>query len=263
MNIYARFFDHDTLVGSVEELLEFLGSIPDIKLTEELEADVRNYVAGDMPYPKRYKIRPRVYFILIKTTAASMEEFKANRKEKAPAPVDTDSLNPKEFKATLLQEVRRGWYRGNITFKRVLQIPGTGKFQYQDTKFEAIMVADSGLECYSRIVQHLKTRDDVDMRSQFPSAKGANFSFKYLGMELKTGTSNAQEYEVAEESDSNQANSAKVLEKVESGDEQKESTAKQDSEAEAISNEPTLFPELSEDKASDEAAIKEDTQSES
>jgi len=184
MNIYARFFDHDTLVSSVEELVSFLSAIPDITLTDELVDDIRAYVAGDMPYPKRYKIRPRVYFILIKTTAATMEEFKANRKEKPPVVSEGDTLNPKEFKTSLLQEKHSGWYRGSITFKRVLLIPGTGKFQYQDTYFEAVTVADSGLGCYNRIVSHLKDRSDVDMRSQFPSAKGANFSFQYIGEEL-------------------------------------------------------------------------------
>lgn len=80
MNIYARYFDQDTLVYSFDELMDFLSSIPDIRITPELVEDVRNYVESDMPYPKRYKIRPRVYFILIKTTAESLSAFKANRK---------------------------------------------------------------------------------------------------------------------------------------------------------------------------------------
>ena len=33
----------------------------------ELEADVRrSYAASDLTYPKRYKVRPRVYFIVIR-----------------------------------------------------------------------------------------------------------------------------------------------------------------------------------------------------
>jgi len=35
------------------------------------------------------------------------------------------------------------------------------------------------MDCYNRIVEHLRER--VDPRSQFPSAKGKNFKFKYLG----------------------------------------------------------------------------------
>jgi hypothetical protein len=60
-------------------------------------------------------------------------------------------------------------------------VPGTGKFQYRDTHFVAQVKAVSGLDCYNRIVDHLRQR--VDDRSQFPSAKGKNFKFKYLGME--------------------------------------------------------------------------------
>jgi hypothetical protein len=36
------------------------------------------------------------------------------------------------------------------------------------------------MECYNRIVSHLRQR--VDERSQFPSVKGKNFKFRYLGM---------------------------------------------------------------------------------
>lgn len=73
-----------------------------------------------------------------------------------------------------------GWYEGEIDFKRVLQVPGTGKFQYRDTRFVARCKANSGLECYNRIVDYLRQR--VDSRSQFPSVKGKNFKFHYLGM---------------------------------------------------------------------------------
>ena len=83
MNIYARYFDQDILVYSLDELIDFLSNIPDIQVTQELVDDIRNYIEGDMPYPKRYKIRPRVYFILIKTTAESLEAFKANKKQTA------------------------------------------------------------------------------------------------------------------------------------------------------------------------------------
>lgn len=78
-----------------------------------------------------------------------------------------------------LNEQREGWYEGSIDFKRVQLVPGTGKFQYRDTRFVAQVKATSGLDCYNRIVDHLRQR--VDERSQFPSAKGKNFHFMYLG----------------------------------------------------------------------------------
>ena len=66
MNLYLRYFDNEVLVHNVEEALDFLSSIPDIQLTPELEDDIRNYASNDVFYPKRYKVRPRVYFIVIR-----------------------------------------------------------------------------------------------------------------------------------------------------------------------------------------------------
>ena len=182
MNIYARYFDQDILVYNLDELIDFLSSIPDIQVTQELVDDIRNYIEGDMPYPKRYKIRPRVYFILIKTTAESLEAFKANKKQ-APMPtneIDNDMQNKKDMRMSLLTQENPGWYKGTIKFKRVILIPGTGKFQYQDTTFSALTKAYSGMDCYNTIINHLKNRQDVDLRSQFPSAKGNSFDFKFI-----------------------------------------------------------------------------------
>lgn len=183
-NLYVRYFDRDILAQSVEEALDFLSSIPDIHVTPELVNEVRAYAESDLPYPKRYKVRPRVYFILIKTKAHTMAEFKANRRAVAAAPAENGTPNKKELKASQLATVTPGWYKGTITFKRVIQIPGTLKFQYQDTRFSAYVKAMSGQDCYNRIVNHLKNRQDVDLRSQFPSARGMNYSFSFIGEEL-------------------------------------------------------------------------------
>ena len=78
-----------------------------------------------------------------------------------------------------LNEECVGWYEGSIDFKRVQLVPATGKFQYRDTHFVAQVKANSGIDCYNRIIEHLRQR--VDERSQFPSAKGKNFKFHYLG----------------------------------------------------------------------------------
>ncbi len=192
MNIYARYFDQDTVVHSFDELIDFLSSIPDIHLTNELIADMNAYVKGDMPYPKRYKIRPRVYFILIKTSASTLAEFKAHRKPAATPPVRSESYTKKEMKMAQLAEERVGWYKGHIVFKRVIQIPNTTKFQYQDTPFTAYVKARSGQDCYNKIVNHLKNRRDVDLRSQFPSSKGQSFQFEYLYPVFARTGSNAE-----------------------------------------------------------------------
>jgi hypothetical protein len=178
MNLYLRYFDKETLVYSVDEAIDFLKGIDEIGMNSVLEADVRDYVASDVLYPKRYKIRPRVYFIIIKTEAATMLDFKEKRAVRTPEPAAaaTRQASPAILK---LNEVMEGWYEGEIDFKRVLMVPGTGKFQYRDTHFVAQVKATSGIDCYNRIISHLRER--VDDRSQFPSAKGKNFRFRFLG----------------------------------------------------------------------------------
>ena len=176
MNLYLRYFDRETLVSTVDEALDFLRSIDEIEMTPLLEADIREYAESDIYYPKRYKVHPRVYFIIIKTDAATMQDFK---EKKAVHPINEMEAKAPVPALVRLNELREGWYEGVVDFKRVLLIPATGKFQYRDTQFVARVKASSGMECYERIIDHL--RDKVDERSQFPSAKGKNFKFRYLG----------------------------------------------------------------------------------
>ena len=177
MNLYLRYFDQETLVTNVDDAIKFLKGIPEIGVDAELEADIREYAASDVGYPKRYKVRPRVYFIVIKTSAATMQDFK----DKKALRSSSESVAPKE-KSTIMQLTNDmpGWYEGTLDFKRVVMVPATGKFEYRDTHFVADVKAVSGIDCYNRIVEHLRER--VDSRSQFPSAKGKNFHFRYLGM---------------------------------------------------------------------------------
>ena len=178
MNLYLRYFDRETLVNTVDEAIAFLADIEEINMNPVLETDIRDYVSSDVFYPKRYKIRPRVYFIIIKTDAANMQDFK-DKKAVHPAPAVLNRERAAMSAVAKLNEERFGWYEGIIDFKRVLLVPGTGKFQYRDTHFVARVKAESGIDCYNRIVEHLQER--VDERSQFPSAKGKNFKFYYLG----------------------------------------------------------------------------------
>lgn len=182
MNLYLRYFDKETLAHDVNEALDFLHSIPEIGMNANLESDVRDYANSDVYYPKRYKIRPRVYFIIIKTTAATMLDFK-QKKALHSMPTSNAAAEKKDITAmasTRLSEEVHGWYEGTLDFKRVVLVPATGKHEYRDTHFVARCKAVSGQDCYNRIVDHLRGR--VDGRSQFPSAKGKNFHFKYLGM---------------------------------------------------------------------------------
>ena len=178
MNLYLRYFDKETLVETVDEAIDFLAGIDEIGMNPILEADIRDYVASDVFFPKRYKIRPRVYFIIIKTEAASMLDFKEKRALRS----GNGSERGERQQSTVMMKLNEqldGWYEGTMDFKRVQMVPGTGKFQYRDTHFVAQVKAHSGMDCYNRIVEHLRQR--VDDRSQFPSAKGKNFKFVYLG----------------------------------------------------------------------------------
>ncbi len=176
MNLYLRYFDRETLVNTVDEAIDFLKSIDEISMNPALEEDIRDYAGSDVVFPKRYKIRPRVYFIIIKTDAPTMIDFKEKRAVRSVNNERERTGSPTIMKLT---EEQPGWYEGTIDFKRVQLVPGTGKFQYRDTHFVAVVKALSGLDCYNRIVDHLRQR--VDDRSQFPSAKGKNFKFRFMG----------------------------------------------------------------------------------
>ena len=181
MNLYLRYFDKETLVTSVDDAIGFLSQIDEIGMNPALEQEIREYVDSDVHYPKRYKVRPRVYFIIIKTEAQSMQDFKDKKALHSASTSDAGDNRPAAANAiSHLNEEKSGWYEGTMDFKRVSMVPGTGKFQYRDTRFVAQLKANSGIDCYNRIVEHLSAR--VDPRSQFPSAKGKNFKFRYLGM---------------------------------------------------------------------------------
>ena len=180
MNLYLRYFDNEVFAYSIDEAFDFLESIPEIVLDEFLMNDIAQYVEGPNMYPKRYKVHGKAYFIIIKTTAASMEEFKSNG-------ASAHSNQPAQPKAKNdpNSDYNPGWYDGSVMFKRVIPIPQTQKFQYVDTFFVARVKAVSKQDCYNKIIDHLRSRSDIDTRSQFPSIKGRNFECVYHGMEIE------------------------------------------------------------------------------
>ena len=181
MNLYLRYFEREILVSTVDEAIDFLKSIPEIEVDEQLEADVRSYAASNVYYPKRYKLRPRVYFIIIKTEAATMLDFKQKKAVRQNHSAQGEGVRtPAVGAVARLQEERFGWYEGALDFKRVMMVPATGKYEYRDTHFVARCKANSPQECYERIVEYLS--DKIDRRSQIPSAKGKNFTYKFLGI---------------------------------------------------------------------------------
>ncbi|MCF0202592.1 MAG: hypothetical protein HUK08_04430 [Bacteroidaceae bacterium] len=187
MNLYIRYFDHEAFTTSFEQAFDFLYSIDEVGMNPRIEQDIRDYMNSSVLFPKRYKVRARAYFIMIKTTAGSMEEFKRNKtvKESGNAQEDEHVSVSKQHNDEVmaqLNEEKYGWYEGSIFFKRVVVNPHNGKCVYFDTEFVARCKAVSPADCYERLVNHLRGR--VDERSQFPSVKGQNFRYTYLGEKL-------------------------------------------------------------------------------
>lgn len=176
MNLYIRYFDEETLVHSVEEALSFLSSLGDVEVTEEIASELEKFMASSALYPKHIKVHARSFFIAIKTTAKTMAEFKSKGADQNKA----EKAAQKEAMANY-SVAQPGWYEAKITFKRVVQIPETQKSQYVDTPFVCKVWANSAQECYDKVLDHLRSRQDIDPRSQFPSIKSQNFEFNFLG----------------------------------------------------------------------------------
>ena len=176
MNLYIRFFDEETLVYSVEEALAFLAALGDVEVNDSIRLELEKFMSSSAMYPKHIKVSQRSFFIAIKTTASTMEEFKAkgakdNKLEKVAQKEAIVSHN----------KAMPGWYEAKVTFKRVLLNPETQKSAYADTPFVCKVWANSAQECYDKVLEHLRGRQDVDPRSQFPSIKSPNFEFSFLG----------------------------------------------------------------------------------
>lgn len=179
MNLYIRYFDDETLVYNVHDALEFLASLGDIEITEQLANDLDKFYTGSAMYPKHFKVHARSFFIAIKTTAATMEEFKSKGANQNKAEKSAQQEALAEY-----AKPQPGWYEAKVTFKRVITLHEVQKCQYVDAVFVARLKAESVQACYDRVMTYLRERQDVDKRSQFPSIKSDNFEFNYLGEEM-------------------------------------------------------------------------------
>lgn len=184
MNIYVRYFDHENVFANGEQIVQFLVSLHDFHMTPQLQNEILTYAQNNMPYPKRVKVRNNVYFILIKTTAVDLADFKAHRKtttQNTQAPETPQREERRDERMEELKAERIGWYKSEVKFKRVVLVPGTQKCNYRDTTFSAYIYAKSGLDCYHQTIDHLRNRQDIDPRSQYPSEKKGNYVFTFLG----------------------------------------------------------------------------------
>lgn len=208
MNLYIRFFNDETIVTSAEAAISFISRVTNDQVEDSVYQQLTNYFKSSTPYPRRFKVHARTYFICIKTNAETIEEFKTRgqqQEEQEETAMETatetvaetkDEAQPHEepvaeepqhevprTKASY-EENKPGWYEAEILFKRVLYNEEKGKNEYVDTAFKARVKAHSAKECYTKVCDHLLAREDIDSRSQMPSIKGRNFSCKYLGMKL-------------------------------------------------------------------------------
>ena len=184
MNLYVRYFDYETLATNMNEVAEFISSIKEINVDENSLARVKNFWESDNAYPFRLKVSFSNYVLFLKTEAHDLPEFKyleQLRKENKGDGVAPQTMSEKKRSLLdALNEPKEGWYEATLMFKRVVQIRTTNKFQYRDTRFKVRLKAASPMDCYNRVVEHLRNRQDVDPRSQFPSAKSANFVYTFL-----------------------------------------------------------------------------------
>ena len=188
MNLYVRYFDHEYLAKSVDDALEFLSSIPEIKLESNAASRITTFLNSSNLYPFRLKVSYSNYVLFLKTEAENLEQFKEEEALRKEQKIDRVSTMAERKKSIIdaLNEENIGWWEAGLTFKRVLIIPETGKCKYVDTPFRARLKAVSAIDAYNRIVDHLKSRPEVDPRSQFPSAKGEKFEYQFIGEDEST-----------------------------------------------------------------------------
>lgn len=180
MNVYARYYEGEAVVSSFDELIESLKSfgVPESLFDDGMIDDIYDFLNSKNIHPKRFRVTPRQYFILIKTNVATLEEFKANARRNEASGESTH----KSDRLGALHEEKPGWYDATLNFKRVIYSEARGRYVYVDTPFRVKLKAVSAADAYARIVEHLQNRQDIDPRSQFPSIKGRNFTYTFLGV---------------------------------------------------------------------------------
>ncbi len=183
MNLFIRYFNHEALAHDVNEALNFLRSIGEIKVDGNTANRINDFYRSNNTYPFRLKVSYNNYVLFLKTDAETIDEF--HRLEQENKAVRNDGRNmsnadKKRMQMEALSAVRPGWYEGSIVFKRVLVNAVTNKCSYIDTPFVVRCKAESPADCYNRIIDHLKSRTDLDPRCQFPSVRSNNFSYKFV-----------------------------------------------------------------------------------
>ena len=184
MNLFVRYFNNETLAHNAEEAIAFLNTIGEIKVDESAFSRVSEFYKSANPYPFRLKVSYNNYVLFLKTDASTLEEFHKLEAENKAVKTSGKVLSSSDKKRIELQNYSKskpGWYEATIVFKRVIVNSVTNKCHYADTTFSARCKADSTLDCYSRVIDHLKARPELDPRCQYPSIRSNNFTCNYIG----------------------------------------------------------------------------------
>lgn len=175
MNYYARYFDSEGVFPTPQALVSFIASIPQILMTEELSEAILKFCADKTSFPRHFRLPNKSTFIVIKTNAVTLEEFKTRGANGGVIAVEN-----KELKQAPVDEIRPGRYEVQMVFRRAIVNPETRKCSFVEETFEVEMLAQSQRQCFEVVMEHLKNHPDVDSRSQYPSIRSANFSAKLI-----------------------------------------------------------------------------------
>lgn len=184
MNLFIRYFNHETLAHSVDEAVDFLTSIGEIKMDNNVAAKISDFLESDNSYPFRLKVSYSNYVLFLKTEADNIDEFHRLEQENKAVKIEGRAMSNADRKRMQLEALNvenPGWYEGTIVFKRVVVDPVTNKCRYIDTPFTVRCKAISPMDCYNRMIDHLKSRADLDPRCQYPSVRSSSYIYKFVG----------------------------------------------------------------------------------
>lgn len=182
MNLYIRYFNYEALATNMDDVVNFISTIEEIHMDDNAYDRIAKFMDSDNSYPFRLKVSYSNYILFLKTEARNLEEFKEWEQNRS----QVNHMSMAERKRLIMEQLEQkqeGWYDASIMFKRAVVIPESGKCQYFDNTFRAKVKAESAVDCYNQMIEHLQNRQDIDPRSQFPSVKSDNFIHVFLGSE--------------------------------------------------------------------------------
>ena len=177
MNYYVRYFETEGVFPTPQALVEFVANIPQITMTDELADGIYGFCEDKTSFPRHFRLPNKNTFIVIKTTASTLEEFK----ERGASANSANAAEQKEVKLSPADEIHPGRYNVKMVFRRAIVNPDTRKCSFVEETFEVEMLAQSQRQCFDVVIDYLKNHPDVDSRSQYPSIRSSNFQATLVG----------------------------------------------------------------------------------